>query len=193
MAHILKNYVQFIPGVNPSRLERELIVDKSSFYDQASFDKDFKIQRQTSINDKPDPNSPELYGGEIVISNNLQLATIVSNQNHGKILTTNFMKVNFRNRQLDPTFFLYLFNSSKSIQRQKEREVQGTGSLKKITIKSLEKIKIPEIPLKKQQQLGQIYLETIDLQSKLALYADLLNQATSQILENQLTHGGNHV
>ncbi|EMF0551429.1 restriction endonuclease subunit S, partial [Enterococcus faecium] len=123
---------------------------------------------------------------DVVISNFLQRATIVGEKNIGKVLSLNFTKVKFLNDQLDKRYFLYLFNNYKDIQRQKERELQGTGLVLRLTKKSLEKLIIPVVSLTEQQRIGEIYIETLKLQSKLNEYARLTEQFAGSILEKSL-------
>ncbi|EGP5257734.1 restriction endonuclease subunit S, partial [Enterococcus faecium] len=74
----------------------------------------------------------------------------------------------------------------KDIQRQKERELQGTGLVLRLTKKSLEKLIIPVVSLTEQQRIGEIYIETLKLQSKLNEYARLTEQFAGSILEKSL-------
>ena len=91
----------------------------------------------------------------------------------------------YQRQQLDKNYFLYLFNSNKSIQRQKEREQQG-NVLQKLSTKALGDLKIPVIPLEKQKKIGEAYSETLKLQGELIRYSDLLEQFSTQILEKTL-------
>uniref|UniRef100_UPI0025BA97E9 restriction endonuclease subunit S n=1 Tax=Enterococcus sp. TaxID=35783 RepID=UPI0025BA97E9 len=127
-----------------------------------------------------------LIKNDIVISNTLQKATLVHERNIGKILSLNFMKVEFKNDSLDKNYFLYLFNAYPDIQRQKERELQGTGPVRKLTKRSLENLEVPVVTLVEQQKIGAIYVETLKLQSKLTTYASMLEQFAGQVIEKSL-------
>ena len=88
------------------------------------------------IEEKPsDFGKQTLKEGDIVISNIQQKAVRIGKSNAGKVIPLNFTKVEFRKQALDKNYFLYLFNSNKFIQRQKEREQQG-NVLQKLSTKS---------------------------------------------------------
>jgi len=111
---------------------------------------------------------------------------MVSEQNVGKVLSLNFTKVQFRSDLLDKRYFLYLFNNHKDIQRQKERELQGSGPVLRLTKQSLEQLVIPVVPLEEQRKIGDIYIESLKLQSKLSIYTFLLEQFISSMLEKNM-------
>lgn len=110
---------------------------------------------------------------------------MIGKSNAGKVIPLNFTKVEFNKQTLDKNYFLYLFNSNKFIQRQKEREQQG-NVLQKLSTKALGELKIPVIPLEKQKKIGEVYSKTLKLQGELIRYSDLLEQFSTQILEKTL-------
>lgn len=183
-----KEISAFIPGINQSRAEKQLGIKSINYYDQSSFDADYNNEEifiennvQSSLK-----NNLSLNKGDIVISNALQLATIVGEKNIGKVLSLNFSKVILDTNQIDKGYFLYLFNSSKCVKRQKDRELQGNGIVQRIPLKSLGEITVPILSLPEQKKIGEIFLETLQLQSKLNKYADLMEQFTNSILEEKL-------
>lgn len=185
----LKEFVEFIPGINSSRVEAQLEEEKITYYDQSSFDEDYLIKEgnhQTVSPSSKIESEGVLIKNDIVISNTLQKATLVHERNIGKILSLNFMKVAFKNGSLDKNYFLYLFNAYPDIQRQKERELQGTGPVRKLTKRSLENLEAPIVTLVEQQKIGAIYVETLKLQSKLTTYASMLEQFAGQVIEKSL-------
>ncbi|MGR5997074.1 restriction endonuclease subunit S [Bacillus cereus] len=141
------------------------------------------------VEDKAKPlfeNNLSLNEGDVVISNSLQLATMVGKNNVGKVLSLNFIKIEFNSEQLDKRYFLFLFNSYKDVRRQKERELQGNGPVLRIPLRALGEIIVPVAQLEEQKKIGAIYAETLKLQSKLNKYAGLMEKFTSSIIEENL-------
>ncbi|MCP3780432.1 restriction endonuclease subunit S [Paenibacillus sp. MZ03-122A] len=184
----LKEFVTFVPGINPTRAQKQFGIQVINYYDQLSFEADYDHE-DVVVEDESESSSQNnlsLNEGDVVISNSLQLATIVGKRNVGKVLSLNFTKIQFDSEQLDKRYFLYLFNAYKEVRRQKERESQGSGPVLRIPLRSLEEIIIPVVPLEEQQKIGAIYVETLKLQSKLNKYADLIGQFTSSMIEETL-------
>lgn len=184
----LNEFVTFVPGINPTRAQQQFGTQTINYYDQASFEADYN-QEDVIIEDEAKPlfqNNPSLNEGDVVISNSLQLATMVGKNNVGKVLSLNFTKIEFDSKQLDKRYFLYLFNAYKDVRRQKERELQGSGPVLRIPLRALGEIVVPVVPLKEQKKIGAIYAETLKLQSKLNTYGELIEQFASSIIEETL-------
>jgi type I restriction enzyme, specificity subunit len=181
----ISNFVEFISGVNPTRVNKQL-ENGIIYYEQSDFNNDFNHLDVYEIEENPsDFGKQTLKEGDIVISNNQQKAVMIGKSNAGKVISLNFTKVEFKKQTLDKNYFLYLFNSNKSIQRQKEREKQG-DVLQKLSTKALGELKIPVIPLEKQKKIGEAYSKTLKLQGELIRYSTLLEQFSTQILEKTL-------
>lgn len=181
----LSDYVTFVSGVNPTRANKQ-IDDVIVYYEQSDFNNDFNHLDGYEIEENPsDFGKQTLKEGDIVISNIQQKAVMIGKSNAGKVIPLNFTKVEFKKKTLDKNYFLYLFNSNKSIQRQKEREQQG-NVLQKLSTKALGDLKIPVIPLGKQKKIGEAYSKTLKLQGELIRYSTLLEQFSTQILEKTL-------
>lgn len=180
--------VNLIPGVNQSRVEKQAADQEIIYYDQASFEIDLnqeKIEKKAML--KADfVSNMTLSEGDVVISNSLLLAVIVGKSNIGKVLSINFTKVEFKDKEFDKQYFIYLFNTNKSIKRQKERELQGMGTIQRIPIRSLEKIKIPYLSHRDQVKIGEMYSETLKVQEKLNQYSGLLEKYTMTVLEKRV-------
>lgn len=184
----LKEFVTFVPGINPTRAQKQFGTQEINYYDQASFEADYNHENVV-VEDEAKPlfqNNLSLNEGDVVISNSLQLATIVSKNNVGKVLSLNFTKIDFDIGRLDEEYFLFLFNAYKDVKRQKERELQGTGPILRIPLRALGEIVIPIVPIEEQKKIGAIYVETLKLQNKLNKYANLIEQFTISILEENL-------
>ncbi|MCC0673155.1 restriction endonuclease subunit S [Clostridioides sp. ES-S-0145-01] len=184
----IKEFVTFVPGINQTRAQKQFGLEEVNYYDQQSFEADYKHIEVYVENDIKllSINDLSLNEGNVVINNSLQLATMVSKNNAGKVLPINFTKVEIDNKQLDKRYFLFIFNMYKDVKRQKERELQGTGPVLKIPLRALGEITIPIVPLEEQKNIGKIYIETIKLQSKLNKYSDLIEQFTNSIIEGTL-------
>lgn len=181
----LSDYVTFVSGVNPTRANKQ-IDEVIVYYEQSDFNNDFNHLDGYEIEENlSDFGKQTLKEGDIVISNIQQKAVMIGKSNAGKVISLNFTKVEFKKKTLDKNYFLYLFNSNKFIQRQKEREQQG-NVLQKLSTKALGELKIPVIPLEKQKKIGETYSETLKLQGELIRYSDLLEQFSTQILEKTL-------
>lgn len=105
--YFLKNCVSFTPGINPSRIQTTDL----EFYDQNDFVNDYNFINKVNIKDKSfdSENLLKLKEGDVVISVVTRQAAIVSKGNDGKILTLNFIKVDFDNDFLDKNiFYIYL-------------------------------------------------------------------------------------
>lgn len=185
---VLKEFVKFVPGINPTRVQKQFGTKPINYYDQSSFEADYKYG-DVVVEDGAkslSQNNPALNESDVVISNSLQLATMVGKNNVGKVLSLNFTKIEFDSEQLDKRYFLFLFNAYKDVRRQKERELQGSGPVLRIPLRALGEIIVPVVPLEEQKKIGAIYAETLKLQSKLNKYADLIEQFTSSIIEETL-------
>lgn len=184
----LKEFVTFVPGINPTRAQKQFGTQVINYYDQPSFEDDYN-HKDVFVEDEAkslSQNNPSLNEGDVVISNSLQLATMVGKNNVGKVLSLNFTKIEFDSEQLDKRYFLFLFNAYKDVRRQKERELQGNGPVLRIPLRALGEIIVPVAPLEEQKKIGAIYAETLKLQSKLNKYANLMEKFTSSIIEENL-------
>lgn len=184
----LKEFANFVPGINQSRAENQFIDHMVRYYDQAAFESDFCLQNyaKEERNGEQLPDKSFLCAGDVIISNTKQVAAIVGKANEGKILPINFTKVAFLNEDLDKRYFLYLFNSYKNVQRQKERETQGTGAIQKIPLRSLGELQIPYITMSEQILIGDSYVEMIKVQNKLKRCSELNEALTCAILERMI-------
>lgn len=186
----MNKFVRFIPGINPTRARKHFGTQEINYYDQAAFEVDCSYENEDvfveSTRQSLSHNTSSLNEGDVVISNALQLATIVSKRNVGKVLSLNFIKVEFNEEQMDKRYFLFLFNAYKDVRRQKERELQGSGSVLRIPLRALEEIIVPITSIEEQRKIGAIYVETLKLQNKLNKYGELIGQFTNSIIEEIL-------
>src|SRR5699024_436420 len=114
----LKEFVTFVPGINQSRAATQFKSKTIKFYDQDSFNQDYHYKEVNMDGDLLNTSKSDdltLDKGSVVISNSLNLATLVGESNVNKVLSLNFTKVEFNKKELDKRYFLYLFNVSKEI------------------------------------------------------------------------------
>lgn len=182
----MSELVTFVPGINPTRAQSRFKGMEISYYDQTAFESD--MNQEGLLPERPLESfaAETLKSGDVVISNALQLATIVGKTNAGKVPSLNFTKVEFHSEHLDKHYFIYLFNAYSAVRRQKERGLQGTGSILRIPIKTLNEIEIPIIPLEKQKKIGQAYKKILQLQGELKKYDALMEQFVYSVLEENL-------
>lgn len=182
----LSDFVEFIPGINSTRA-RKKYGDNIDYYDQEAFEQDqkyaVKCVEESDLHSSNDELA--LQVGDVVISSSVQLATLVGTTNAGKVPSLNFIKVNFNGDALDKCYFIYLFNASQEIKRQKERELQGNVSLR-IPLKALKQLEIPVVSLEKQRKIGEAYIKVLQLQTVLNTYGELIEEFTNRILRESL-------
>ena len=183
-------YARFVQGVNPTRIEKKMAIKSEDYYDQNAFDGDFNGDSELEVGVASDNYFDEfsLAEGDVVINNRLQLATLVSKKNAGKVYSLNFTKVILEGG-LDKKYFLYVFNAYTDVQRQKNRETQGTGVLSaspRLSNKALGELMIP-VPLSEvQSEIGEAYFESVRLKRKLDRYGQLIEKLTTGLLEEKL-------
>ena len=187
----LNELVTFIPGINPTRAQKQVMKQSKmqpiEFYDQSSFTEDYKHEG-IGIKGQYFENkiNQALKAGDVVISNSLQCATLVSIKNAGKALSLNFTKVELDEQQLDKGYFLFLFNVYKNVRYQKEKKLQGSGPVLKIPLQSLGEITIPIVPMEEQRKIGAVYVKTLKLQSELSEYGKLMELFANELLEESI-------
>lgn len=184
----IKDLATFIPGINPTRAEKQFGKQFINYYDQPSFEADYN-----HVDDSGEAalkfsslNNAALNAGDLIISNGSRLAAMVGENNAGKVLSLNFTKIVLDSDHFDPRYFLFLFNDFKEVQRQKERGSQRSGLVQRIPLRALGEILIPVIPLAEQKKIGAIYTERLKLQNNLNKYSALIERFTSAIIAENL-------
>lgn len=187
MKKLIREIAELIPGVNQSRVDKLGNDENSCFYDQRMFETDLNEMYKNVhlITNSFEEPSYVLNAGDIVISNSMQLATIVGSSVKQRILTLNFVKVKLDN-DIDKAYFVYLFNLNKEIQKQKEKETQSMGVVQRITLRSLESIEIPILKKEQCKRIGNVYVEMLRNQDNLNRYVDLIGMLTYSMLEQSL-------
>jgi restriction endonuclease S subunit len=184
----IKDFATFIPGINPTRAEKQFGKQLINYYDQPSFEADYNHVDDIGENELKfsSLNNAALNAGDLIISNGSRLAAMVGKNNAGKVLALNFTKIDLDSDHLDQRYFLFLFNDFKEVQRQKERGSQRSGLVQRIPLRTLGEILIPVIPLAEQKKIGAIYTERLKLQNNLNKYSALIERFTSAIIAENL-------
>ncbi|MEF2767076.1 MAG: hypothetical protein U0O05_05150 [Dorea phocaeensis] len=111
-------------------------------------------------------------------------AAPLSEKTKEKCLTSNFLKCSFDTNILDPWFFCYQFNESKTVEEQISRLHQGnTLCVKKLTMRSVSEIKIPLYDIKKQRMIGKIYRQMIIHKDLMLHQAENMENLTLAIIK----------
>lgn len=121
-------------------------------------------------------------GGEVVFSFVSSKATIVSNQNIGKIINQNFAKLVIEDDQLEASYLCYVLNESHDMKKQMAISMQGS-TVPKLTPSILKALDVTLPSLDKQIIIGEAYL-TIKKQRALAIkQAELEEQLYLEVLK----------
>lgn len=185
MEEKLANYVTFISGINPTRAKKQY-GEEIIYYEQNDFNNDYNHLDGFEISEEfSEFGKQTLQEGDVVISNLQQKAAIVGKSNAGKVISLNFTKVDFTNKQLDKNYFLYIFNSNKSVQREKERAQQGYIN-QKISTKDLNELVVPIVSIEQQKKIGAAYSRMLKLQGELQQYSTKLDQFAIEIFEKTI-------
>lgn len=182
----LRAYIELAPGLNLSRYDESDKVEGYTLYDQAMFERDlYNIDRHEEYVDLYKGEPYLLNEGDVVISVSSQLATIVGKSDSILVLPNNFIKVVFKTSELDREYFVYLFNASQGLKRQKSREAQGIKEhIQRLTQKGILDLLVPILPLTEQVKIGKVYVESLKLQMLIERKKSLLGKLVEQVLED---------
>ncbi|WP_313150488.1 restriction endonuclease subunit S [Lysinibacillus capsici] len=113
--------------------------------------------------------------GDIVFSFVGTKATVVTENNQGKLLNQNFAKIIIDVSLIDPYYFCYALNESTYIHKQKHALMQGTN-LPKMTPAILKDLSINFPNIKQQERIGRAYFNLCKRQYLLKQQSDLEEQ-----------------
>lgn len=183
----LMEFVKLTPGINQTRIKQSGNISDIELYDQSLFEKDFfgDTEPNKILSDGIAKVDVTVVEGDVVINQMKQTAAIISAANSGKVLTMNFIKVDFLNKNLDKRYFVYLFNANQNVAKQKERETQGTAAVLKIPIRAMEQIEIPCLNLEEQRKIGMSYKKMLLLKRKYEELANNNEMMTLAVLEQR--------
>lgn len=190
----LKNFVKLTRGINQTRSKGTEGLKGTEKYDQLSFEADL-LKATEPLNgatcQEGVKTSPKIICGEVVINLMKSSAVIVSSENEGKVLSTNFLKVDFLNDSLDKRYFIYLFNENSQISKQKNREIQGLTLNSSLSIQSIERLRIPLLKRNEQELIGLSYMQMLVVKKNYLQMIKETEKLTLAVLEKKTKGVGN--
>ncbi|MED1902430.1 restriction endonuclease subunit S [Bacillus thuringiensis] len=122
------------------------------------------------------------HTGDIVASFVGTKATVVTEDNQGKLLNQNFAKVIIDGSLIDPYYFCYVLNESNHIRKQKNVLMQGTN-LPKMTPSILKALNVNLPNLQKQSLIGRAYFNLCKRQYLLKQQSKLEEQFFLKLIQ----------
>lgn len=153
----LGDYITFSAGANQTRLSENITDDK--IYTLEDFDNDLMFPKEcyTEYN-TPSNKNIVLTTGDVVFSNTRNQVGIVSSENAGKYLNSNFVKCEFDSSKIYSWYFCYLFNESILLKQQIQKIQQGTiGCINRLTINMLCSLEVKFPNYLQQKKIGDLY------------------------------------
>ena len=84
-------------------------------------------------------------------------AVVLEKQHVGKIITSNFVSIEFRDGIMDPYYFAWYFNEHPEIEKQRLIAIQGNSSVKVLSIHMIRRLSIVCPDLSTQMAIGKLY------------------------------------
>lgn len=184
----LKNFIKLTRGINQTRSKDTEGLKGTEKYDQLSFEADLLKATEPlkgATCQEGVKTSPKIICGEVVINLMKSSAVIVSSENEGKVLSTNFLKVDFLNDSLDKRYFIYLFNENSQISKQKNREIQGLTLNSSLSIQSIERLRIPLLKRNEQELIGLSYMQMLVVKKNYLQMIKETEKLTLAVLEKK--------
>lgn len=151
--------ITFSAGTNMTRLSKD--IPDNSIYTLEDFDRDLSSSTIESFEKDIIGNKGKSVissTGDVVISMTRSQAAIVSLENGGKYLNSNFVKCAFDRNKLYPWYFCYLFNESTVINQQIKKLQQGTiGCINRLTINMISSLEFELEDITLQKIIGELY------------------------------------
>ena len=155
----LGDLVTFSAGTNMTRLGEN--VSEDAIYTLEDFDKDLGSLSMEYVYENTSfvkGKSVISVAGDVIISMTRNQACIVSVENSGKYLNSNFVKCEFDRDKLYPWYFCYLLNESTAVAQQISKLQQGTiACINRLTISMISSLVFELEGLREQQQVGDLY------------------------------------
>lgn len=158
---VYSDIANFIPGVNLSRIELEESGEKYRLY-TAQLHQEDDWQPAVPISDKEQVvvSTQQLKvtcENDVVINLANAKAVIVKGAHAGRIISNNFVRVELDVSRVSPLFWIWHFNESKAVAQQKLFHLQGSA-VPKLSLQMVRQFEIDLPDLKKQQEIGGLYL-----------------------------------
>ena len=170
----LKDVADISMGINTTRITN--VKDAYTYFDLEN-----DIKHVNASFNKKKLNLHETYEGEIIFGIAKSLAAIVSKKNSGKILSLNFIEINYNQNKIDPWFLLYYFNESNQFKRQ-----LFTISDMRLSVSTFKNFEIDVPDMHKQQVIGNIYQLLQNLNYLMDEKKSKLKQLIDQLLKGEM-------
>lgn len=93
---------------------------------------------------------------DIVIGLTSQKSMVIDEENIKKLVPSNFALLKFDGDVIDPFYLCWQFNEG-SLSKTIKAEIQGTSTVRVLSIQSILDLNIEMIPIDKQRKIGKIY------------------------------------
>ncbi|MED3269594.1 restriction endonuclease subunit S [Bacillus thuringiensis] len=161
---------QNISRISDDKLKEHIIYTFDDLnFDLTHIDDEYLIQNRNS------QNNHLTHTGDIVISFVGTKATVVTDDNQGKLLNQNFAKIIIDVSLIDPYYFCYVLNESNQIRKQKLVLMQGSN-LPKMTPSILKDLTVDLPNIQKQSFIGRAYFNLCKRQYLLKQQSELEEQ-----------------
>lgn len=141
----LGELAEIVSGSNIVRLSEN---QQERKYTMTDFEHDFYTMKFA------DPQSAIIYQQSSTMPH--MLAALLSEQNKEKIISQIFSIIQIDTAQIDPWYLCYVLNHSQGVARQHNRSSQGSV-LGRLSASLLKEIRIPQVEMTQQRQMGQLY------------------------------------
>ncbi len=116
-------------------------------------------------------------------------AHVLEKKHEGKIISSNFVSLQFIDGIMDPYYFAWYFNEHPEMKRQKEMAIQGNSSVKVLSIHMIRKLMVECPDLSTQLSIGKLYYYQKRKQSLLLKKMRLEEEVLTEELIRQLEGG----
>ena len=176
----LKECIKFNAGLN-SKLLKERLGEQGQAYTTKEFQQDMELvfdrYNQDNFEEK------RVYAGDIVFSLVLNQAIMVSEENAGRLISQQMVKLAIDLEQIDPWYLLYALNESDQIKNQRPAEERRT------LITNLKNYDLVLPELEQQKKIGEVYYQLLENLATAQRYAQKM-KVTTIIFLNQVEKGG---
>lgn len=169
-------------GQNVSRISDDKLKEHIIYtFDDLNFDLTH-IDDEYLIQNRNSQSNHLTHTGDIVISFVGTKATVVTEDNQGKLLNQNFAKIIIDVSLIDPYYFCYVLNESNQIRKQKLVLMQGSN-LPKMTPSILKDLTVNLPNIQKQSFIGRAYFNLCKRQYLLKQQSELEEQFFLKLIQ----------
>lgn len=182
----IREVAHLVQGINSSRLTDE--EGKKNTYSKILFDEDkYNLSSFNFVKTKNNSYMDEgflLEENDVIINLFTAEATLVSCKSQGKILTSNFLKVDLDNSKINSVYFIYYFNENKELKSKIHAQMQGITLVQKVSKQSIYKLMIYIPDMEVQNKIAQIYIKMISIKQQYENISKYLEDASFSAIES---------